>query len=215
MQRILSTCSARPATSDRGAADLKGFAHCRRPLPCDYRSHVGCRNLFCCRLVVFSLLKCVLARSFLDVNFQVTFLTNNYDFGHGSCHFWYPKSVIWQAWCSTLAPWGTTGRSRGTWEQKKGDLGIQAWILIDFGWISGSHFESFSVTLNQNRCFFSCLFPGHFSKRFWGLNLDVWVPKTSIWCEMGCKNQVFIEVGILLMLKLNFDVFGWPWDQFS
>jgi len=112
----------------------------------------------CCRLVVFSLLKCVLARSFLDVNFQVTFLTNNYDFGHGSCHFWYPKSVIWQAWCSTLAPWGTRGRSRGTWEQKKGYLGIQAWIFIDFGWISGPLFESFLGNLDQTECFCNACF---------------------------------------------------------
>ena len=145
---------------------LKGFAHCRRPLPCDYRSHVGCRNLFCCRLVVFSLLKCVLARSFLDVNFQVTFLTNNYDFGYGSGHFWYPKSVIWQAWCSTLAPWWTRGRSRGTWEQKKGDLGIQAWIFIDFGWISGPLFASFLGTLDQNECFCNACFQVTFCSDF-------------------------------------------------
>ena len=143
---------------------LKGFAHCRRPLPCDYRSHVGCRNLFCCRLVVFSLLKCVLARSFLDVNFQVTFLTNNYDFGHGSGHFWYPKPVIWQAWCSTLAPWGTMGRSRGhlgAQERRPCDPGLH---FIDFGWISGPHFDSFSDTVGTNRRLFSCLFPGSFFK---------------------------------------------------
>ena len=29
---------------------------------------------------------------------------------------------------STLAPWGTMGRSRGTWGLKKGDLGVQAWM---------------------------------------------------------------------------------------
>ena len=110
-----------------------------------------------------------------------------------------------------LTPWGTMGRSRDSWEDTKGHLGVQTWIFIDFLWISGPHFESFSGTLNKNRCFFSCLFPGHFSKRFWGLNLDV----SSIWCERDCKNQVSIEVGILLILRLTFDVFGWPWDQFS
>ena len=67
---------------------------------------------------------------------------------------------------STFAPWGTMGRSRGTWEHKKGDLGVQAWIFIDFGWISGPHFESFSGSLDQHLCFVSCLFPGHFFKRF-------------------------------------------------
>ena len=64
-------------------------------------------------LCFISLLKCVLARLFLDVNFQVTFLTHNYHLGRGYGHFWCPKPVIWQAWCSTLAPWGTMGRSRG------------------------------------------------------------------------------------------------------
>ena len=67
---------------------------------------------------------------------------------------------------STLAPWGTMGRSRGTWGLKKGDLGVQAWIFIDFCLISGPHFESFSGPLDQNWCLFSCLFPGHFFKRF-------------------------------------------------
>ena len=43
---------------------LMGFAHCRRP-PC-------CWFLDVCFLVIFSLLKCVLARWFLDVSFQVT-----------------------------------------------------------------------------------------------------------------------------------------------
>ena len=30
----------------------------------------------------------------------------------------------------TLAPWGTIGRSRNSWEHKKRDLGVQAWILL-------------------------------------------------------------------------------------
>ena len=54
---------------------------------------------------------------------------------------------------STFAPWATMGRSRGPWEHKKGDLGVQAWIFIDFGLTLGSHFESFSGLLDQNRCF--------------------------------------------------------------
>ena len=70
-------------------------------------------------LCLVSLLKCVLARLFLDVNYQVTFLTHNYHFGHRYGRFWCPEPVIWQAGCSTLAPWGTMGRSRGTWEHTK------------------------------------------------------------------------------------------------
>ena len=29
---------------------------------------------------------------------------------------------------SSLAPWGTMGRSRGTWEDTKGHLGVQTWM---------------------------------------------------------------------------------------
>jgi hypothetical protein len=70
----------------------------------------------------------------------------------------------------------------------EGHLGVQAWIFIDFGWISGPHFESFSGTLDQNRYFFSCLFPGDFFKRFWGMNLDFW----------GFKNNYFVWEGLQL-----------------
>ena len=120
----------------------------------------------------------------------VTFGTQNLSFGKPGAPLWHPGG-----------PWGDPG---DTWEHKKGDLAIQACIFIDFG----HHFDSFSDTVGTNRCFFSCLFLGRFFKRFVGLNLDVWVSKTSIWCEMGNKNQVFMEVGILLILRSNFDVFA-------
>ena len=51
---------------------------------------------------------------------------------------------------SALAPWGTIERSRGTWEHKKGDLGVQVWIAFDLWWISGLHFEGFWRTLAQH-----------------------------------------------------------------
>ena len=125
--------SITPCSPFGGAANLKGFAHCRRPLPCDYRSHVGCRNLFCCRLVVFSLLKCVLARLFLDVNFQVTFLTHNYHFGHRYGRFW----------CQNLS-FGRLGaphwRLGGPWadpgapgSRRKEALGSRLGFLLIFG----------------------------------------------------------------------------------
>ena len=41
----------------------------------------------------------------------------------------------------TLVPWGTIARSWGTWEHKKGDDGIQAWVSVDFGFILGPHFK--------------------------------------------------------------------------
>ena len=47
---------------------------------------------------------------------------------------------------STLAPCGIIERSSGTWECKNGDLGVQAWISVDFGRISGPQFKSFQVT---------------------------------------------------------------------
>jgi hypothetical protein len=58
------------------------------------------------------------------------------------------KPVIWQACCLTLASWGSLGRSRGTLEHKKGDLGVQAWVFIDFRSISGPCFESFLCTFD-------------------------------------------------------------------
>ena len=147
-------------------------------------------------LCFISLLKCVLARLFLDVNFQV-FNTDAVTFGAQNLLF------------------GMLGAQFGTLGDHVAIQGVQTWIFIDFWWISGPHFESFSGTLNQNWCLFSCLFPGHFSKRFWGLNLDVWCSKNKNLVWDGCKNQLFTEVGILLFRGSIFDVFGWPWDQFS
>ena len=34
---------------------------------------------------------------------------------------------------SAVGPSGAIERSRGTWDHKKGDLGVQAWISFDFG----------------------------------------------------------------------------------
>ena len=65
-----------------------------------------------------------------------------------------------------VAPWETMGRSRGTWEHKKGDLGIQALIFIDFGMISGPHFDSFSGTLDQNMCLCHACFQVTFLNHF-------------------------------------------------
>ena len=51
----------------------------------------------------------------------------------------------------------TMRRSRGTWEHKKGGLGVQALIFIDFGWMLGPHFDSFSEMFDIFLCFFSML----------------------------------------------------------
>ncbi len=42
----------------------------------------------------------------------------------------------------TLAPRVTIEGSRGTWEHKKGDVGVQVWISVDHGCISRPHFDS-------------------------------------------------------------------------
>ena len=95
----------------------------------------------------------MLARWFLEVGFQIIFFqitlileTDIVTFGVQNQSFGMPGA-------STLAPWGTMGRSRGTWGLKKGDLGVQAWIFIDFELISGPHFERFSGTLDPNSIF--------------------------------------------------------------
>ena len=99
------------------------------------------------------------------------------------------------------------GRSRATWEHKKGDLGIQAWIFMGFGRVSVHYFGSFSRTLDKNTCLCYACFQVTFLNDF-----GVWIwtsgdSKPSIWCEMGCKNQLFTEVGILMILGSFFDVF--------
>ncbi len=95
----------------------------------------------------FSLLKCVLARWFLDVSFQVTSLTHNCKLGDGFWHCWCPKPIVWQAWWfhfgSLGVHFGTLGHHGGPWEQQEGHVGVWNRIFIDFGTISGTHFESF------------------------------------------------------------------------
>ena len=64
------------------------------------------------------------------------------------CFFWSPNLSFGKSAVSTLASWGALGRSRNTWEHKKGDLGVLTWIFIDLGSISGSNFESCLGTLD-------------------------------------------------------------------
>ena len=60
---------------------------------------------------------------------------------------------------STLAPLGTIERFRETLEHKKGDLGVQAWISVDFGWILEPHLESSWPLLEQTNVFFAMRVP--------------------------------------------------------
>ena len=125
---------------------------------------------------------------------MLLFITITCPFGDGHAHFWFPSLSFGKPGASTLAPWGTMGAIQGDLGIHEGHLGVQAWIFIDFGWISGPHFESFSGTLDQNRYLFSCLFPGDLFKRFWGMNLDFWGIKNKHLVWEGCNYQLFTEV---------------------
>ena len=81
------------------------------------------------------------------------------------------QNIIWQAW---WLHFGTLGHHFGTlgepWEAigaAERTPGIQSWIFMDFRWILGSYFASFSDTLKQHWYLFSCFFPGYFPTIFW------------------------------------------------
>ena len=60
-----------------------------------------------------------------------------------------------------LAPWGPSSDAGGLGSTRKETLGVQAWISIDFGRISGPPFGRFWQTLEQQLCFLACVFAGH------------------------------------------------------
>ena len=55
---------------------------------------------------------------------------------------------------STLVPRGTIERFRGTWEHKKGDLGV--WISIDLGGCRDRHLKFFA-NVGRQTVFFGML----------------------------------------------------------
>ena len=60
-----------------------------------------------------------------------------------------------------LAPWGPSSDAGGLGSTRKETLGVQAWISIDFGRISGPPFRRFWPTLAQQLSFLACVFTGH------------------------------------------------------
>ena len=62
---------------------------------------------------------------------------------------------------SNLAPWGPSSDAGGLGSTRKEIFGVQAWISIDFGRISGPPFARFWQTLEQQLCFLACVFAGH------------------------------------------------------
>jgi hypothetical protein len=147
--------------AERAAADLKGFALCRRPLCC---WPAGFWMFGSWILRKKSLLKCVLARWFLDVSFQVTFFIHNYHFGDGYGNFWCPKPVIWQAWCLHFDTLGDHGTIQGP----------RLRFLLIFGGFRDLILRDFRAPW-AICVFLSCLFPGQFFVyRFSNPNLDNW-----------------------------------------
>ena len=74
--------------------------------------------------------------------------------GTDIAYLWYPNLSYGQPGASTLASWGTLGRSRGMWEHNTRHFGVQAVTWLDLGQIDGSHFQSFPDTLDKQMCFF-------------------------------------------------------------
>ena len=102
----------------------------------------------------------MLARRFLDVGFQIIYFqiisileADIVTFGAQNQSFGMPGA-------STLAPWVTMGRSRGTWGLKKEDLGVQAWILAILRCFRDPILRAFRVPWTKIGSFF----PGHFFK---------------------------------------------------
>ena len=121
-----------PCSPFGGAANLKGFAHCRRPHLDITGVTLGAETCFAGGLwfLLCGSLRRLWerpSRVFCDVWFLVTFclvlvsgcysqfifFTNKCHFGDGYNHFWYPKPVIWQAWCLHFGTLGDHGAIQG------------------------------------------------------------------------------------------------------
>ena len=76
--------------------------------------------------------------------------------------------------------------------------------LIDFGEISGPHFESCSAIVGYNSCFFDFL-SGHSLHRFF----DSKCGRTHImiWCERYHKQKLFAEIGVFIVHGVVFGCF--------
>ena len=91
-------------------------------------------------------------------------------------------------------------RSRGTWEHKKGGLGVQALIFIDFWGILGPHVESFSEIFDKLLFFLSML-------------VSRSLLLTILGSEFG-RLGVFPEVWTM-MISVSIFCVSSPWDKFS
>ena len=125
--------------------------------------------------------------------------------------FWCPNLWFGILGASTLASWGTLGRSWDTWGAQEKTL-----------WGPGLDFHRFPI-----KDFFLTVFwmpwirkgvfcHACFQVSFSG-DFGVWIwmsgsRNPSIWYWMYCKNQVSQKDGFLMMSGSIFHDFGWPWD---
>ena len=90
---------------------------------------------------------------------------------------------------SNLAPGGPSSDAGGLGSTRKETLGIQAWISIDCGRISGPPFGRFWQTLHKNCVFLHACLQVTFFKDFGVRIWTSWVPESSILCEGIAKNS--------------------------
>ncbi len=151
----------------------------------------------------------MLALWFLDVCFQVTSFRHNCKFGNGFCHFWRLKPIIWQAWCLHF---GTLGHLHGSSRKDTSESGIGFLLILGRFWDPMLQF--FWAPRAKNPVCFALVSRFYFSLISECKSGFLELTKARIWCKRYCKNQVFAEVGILMILGSFFCVFRRPWGYF-
>ena len=136
-------------------------------------------------------------------SFDVTCFKFTLNVGADSVKFGAPNVSFGMLGAPNLALWGPSSDAGGHGSTQKETLGVQAWISIEFGRISGPPFGRFWPTLGQQLCFLACVFAGHVFERFGGLNLDVWVSRIKhlVWKVMQktafhiCRD--YVDFGVI------------------
>ena len=102
---------------------------------------------------------------------------------------------MWQAWRLVFkfgGPWDDHGGLGST----RKDIWGQASVLVDLGCISGSHFESFTDTLDQ-KIFVRARFQVAFSLMIFGSESGCRGSQNKHLAEWYCKKTTFAEVRLL------------------
>ena len=94
-------------------------------------------------------------------SFDITCFSIHGELGRGCCKFRAQNVSFGMLVAPNLTPWGPSSDAGGLGSTRKEILGVQAWISIDLGRISGSPFGCFWLSLAQQLCFLACVFAGH------------------------------------------------------